>query len=205
MVNNFLASIGYISGIIIFKFFDIWQIVYILPAFLSCFHLYLTTKFYKERPKLDRELRKLAKQNTSLMFSYVIGSGMSYIDRIFLYPVMGGPVVSTYQVSTLMGKLYSLASAPINMVILSYTAKVEDISKKNIVYVIIPVSIFGLLYAILSIEISPFIIKLFYPQYYDLAALYIPVVTIAITIFNVTTIISGYFYEDLRSPYNICN
>lgn len=189
MINNIIVGIGYMLGMVIFNYTGIWQLVYIVSAFLACIHLYTTTKLYKERPIFDSEIGVLAKKNTSLMFSYLVGNGMSYFDRIILYPIMGGESVSIYQVSTLMGKLYSLIGAPINMVILSYIAKFETITIKMKKNIILFASSFGFFYALTSIKISPYIIRILYPQYYELSIKYIPVVTIAITIFNISSIL----------------
>jgi O-antigen/teichoic acid export membrane protein len=189
MVNNIIISAGYIVGIIIFDITNIWQHVYIVSVLLSLLHLFSRTSFNKESLIIDASIGSLAKQNTSLMVSYIIGNGMSYLDRLFLYPLLGGPSVSIYQVSTLMGKLYSLIGAPINMVVLSYTADFEGIKKKVIVKIIFFSALFGTLYSIFAILVSPLILNLLYPQYYESASNYIPIVTIAISIFNMSTVL----------------
>jgi O-antigen/teichoic acid export membrane protein len=189
MINNLIVGAGYLVGLSLYKYTSIWQLVFILPVFMACLHLFLKTTLHKEKAMFNYSIIPLAKQNTSLMLSYAVGSGMSYLDRIFLYPILGGNSVSVYHVSTLMGKLYSLIGAPINMVILSYISKIDYINKKTRLYIIAFATFFGLIYAIASILISPLFINLLYPKYYEAALVYIPVATVGITIFNISTIL----------------
>ncbi len=188
MVNNLIISIGYLGGILLYDLLSIWQVVYIVPTFLSCVHLYYKTNLYKEEAIYSSEIKPLFKQTGSYMSSYIIGSGMSYLDRVFLYPILGPESVSVYQVSTLMGKLYSLIGAPINMVILSYTAKIKVITRKMKMIVISSATLFGIAYAFVSIFISPYVLRYLYPQYAEQALVYVPIVVSALTIFNVASI-----------------
>lgn len=189
MVNNLIMCLGYLIGIFLFHFYPIWQITYIIPAALACLHACMKTTLIKERKEKTDEFWPLTKRTSSLMMSYVLGSGMTYFDRIYLYPILGGIAVSIYHVSTLMGKFLSMLIAPMNMVILSYVAKIKNFTKKMKIGIVIAVSLFCTIFAFFAIIFSPFVIRLLYPKYYDLAVDYIPIVTFATCILGAATVL----------------
>lgn len=105
----------------------------------------------------------LTNKTGSFMISYVLGSGMTYFDRIYLYPILGGAAVSTYHVSTLMGKFLSMLIAPMNMVILSYAAKIKVFTQKMKLGIIIADLIFAVVLLLL-----PYFYHLLSSRYYIL-------------------------------------
>ena len=189
MINNMIMCVGYLIGIALFQVWAVWQIAYIIPAGLACLHACKKTSLLKEQKKVTAEFMPLTNKTGSFMISYVLGSGMTYFDRIYLYPILGGAAVSTYHVSTLMGKFLSMLIAPMNMVILSYAAKIKVFTQKMKLGIIIADLIFCGGFAFVAIFLSPIVIQVLYPQYFSLAKEFIPIVTIATCIFSAATVL----------------
>lgn len=189
MVNNMVMCVGYLIGIALFQIWSVWQIAYIIPAGLACLHACIKTNLMKEQKKITEELLPLTNKTGSFMISYVLGSGMTYFDRIYLYPILGGAAVSTYHVSTLMGKFLSMLIAPMNMVILSYVAKIEVFTQKMKLGIIIADLIFCGGFAFFAIFSSPIVVNTLYPQYFYLAKEFIPIVTVATCLFSAATVL----------------
>lgn len=59
------------------------------------------------------------------MISNVLARAINYADKILLYPLLGGTMVSVYYAATVFSKVVSLAITPINSVALSYLSKIN--------------------------------------------------------------------------------
>jgi O-antigen/teichoic acid export membrane protein len=189
MVNNLLLCAGYFLGFVVFKVTHIWQFVYIIGTAIATIHLWITTKLIREKAFVSADMKQLMTTTNSLMGSYCIGSGMSYFDRLYLYPALDGTAVSNYHVATMMGKMYGMVVTPMNMVLLSYLAKMKKIKKTYILLGVILVGVVAGVFIAVALGLSPWVISYLYPDYYDSAKQYIGIATVATTIFSSATIL----------------
>ena len=104
---------------------------------------------------------------------------ITYADKLILYPIIGGHMVSVYFVSNIFGKIISLLIIPINNVMLSYIAKLDKKSNKlfsDTLFFTGTISVIGYLGCLF---VSEPMLKILYPQYAIEAMQYIKITSLS--------------------------
>ena len=125
-------------------------------------------------------------------------SSMSYADKLVLYPLMGGHVVSIYYTATILGKIVSMVSGPITSVILSYISKWNRDKKSIFSKVLILGGGLAIIGYVITMLISRPVIELLFPQWLDEVMIYIPITTFAIVIQTLNSFLNPFilkFYD----------
>ena len=123
LFNGLLQSAGFVIGLCVFYFTGVWQAVFIFGfSFCVCFTI-LKTGMLKEQSKKTMLYDTVNRDVNLYTIATFSNSSMSYADKLVLYPLMGGHVVSIYYTATILGKIVSMVSGPITSVILSYISK----------------------------------------------------------------------------------
>jgi O-antigen/teichoic acid export membrane protein len=92
---------------------------------------------------------------------------MTYADKLLIYPVLGGYMVSVYFASTLFGKIVALSIAPINSVALTYLSRLNKERRHSFSCVMgLGAGICMIGYAV-CIFISEPVLAFFYPSVVD--------------------------------------
>jgi O-antigen/teichoic acid export membrane protein len=128
------------------------------------------------------------KKTIILMLAYLVGNSMNYFDRILLYPLVGGTSVSLYYVATVFGKVLNLLIAPINMVILSYLSKKNQISQKEIFVCFAGLVGLGAIFVAISVGAAPIILKILYPDYLNKVINLVPIATCSAVLMACTSL-----------------
>lgn len=170
--NDILTSIivlfGYGVGFLLYKAFHIWQLVYIAGYLLGgiyCGVIY--GKCYLEPLNITRLFGRTQKAVIDLSGASFIRQIVSYSDRLLMLPLLGGSTVATYYAATLAGKCLSLATNPLNGIVLSFlTGKKENHFKTFRKVVLFCFFSSGFFYT-LFYYISKPVIKILYPQLYS--------------------------------------
>lgn len=198
LLNGLLQSCGFIIGLFVFRFTGVWQSVFIFGfLFSSCFTI-LKTDMLKEQPRktiLYDTVNRDVNLYTVATFS---NSSMSYADKLVLYPLMGGHVVSIYYTATILGKIVSMVSGPITSVILSYISKWEK-GKKNIFSKVLFLGgVLAVVGYFITMLISRPVIQLLFPQWLGEVMVYLPITTVAIVIQTLNSFLNPFvlkFYD----------
>jgi O-antigen/teichoic acid export membrane protein len=191
LIESIYLMIGYGIGLLLFLITGYWQFIYLFGFSISFFYVFCKTDILREPFKRTELFRFTATQTLFLLISGLLLGIATYIDRLLLYPALGGVAVTIYYISTILGKTISLVIQPISGVFLSYLAHKKKVNNKS-VYVMLCVSLLiGSLGYVITILISKPLLTLLYPQYVIEALNYIHVTTLTIII----TIIS-----DMLSP-----
>ena len=181
-ISKIIGAFGYVAGFACFYFTHKWQFVY-LAAFL------LETIYYTKHTKLLREplaftpiIRETVRTFFNLGAANLLSRSLTYIDKLFLYPVLGGTAVSIYYTANIFGKLISMTIEPITNVILSYLSRESGVPHK-VWKRIIPAAIAMcvVLYVICILISSP-VIRFFYPQWADEAIKLVPLTTFCLSV-----------------------
>lgn len=127
-----LISVGYLAGIGLFFITHSWIIVMLCGECLAVGFVIVTGSIYKG------ELFKRSEYFKENMRSLIILSGTELIaavilnaDRLILQAIDGGTSVTIFYAATLIGKMVSLISTPLNGVIIGYLTKYEGGMKKS--------------------------------------------------------------------------
>lgn len=174
---NLLCCVGYLLGLGIFWLGAGWQIIYITGNILSIIYLYIRYGFSKEYFSKTPLFAVTAMKCFSLSVATVLSRSLQYVDRMLLYPLLGGEDVSVYYVATLMGKTISMALAPINSFLLSQLAKRKSIKQNTFGRVLILSLFAGGIGYIACLLLSGPILTILYPQWAGAAMKYIYVTT----------------------------
>lgn len=197
-INNIILTVGYFIGSLLMMSNYYWELIYIVGNLLAVLHLYFTTKLLQEGVNRTVLFKQVTYQYIICLISTILANLLNYIDKILIYPLLGGTAVSTYYVSTLIGKMILMAISPINSVLLSYMSKLEFL-KKRIFYLSAILSIvLGIIGYFICILISKPCLMWLYPDLAQEALRYIKVVTL-------TAVVTAYI--SLLSPLllKFCN
>ncbi len=203
LLNNVILVIGYIVGYFLFKLTGYWQTIYIFGLLASYIYIYKNSSICKE-PLVKTELwSKISKDSILLIIASFLGRLTNYADKLLLYPLLGGAMVSVYYVATIFGKVVSMAITPINSVALSYLSKIKN--KPNHLFkwsygIGIIVCSIGYIF---SVFFSRPILSIIYPKYVDSAMQYIYITSATICINVLTSIITPFVLKFFAMRWQI--
>lgn len=123
LMNGLLQGVGFLVGVLAFILTGIWQFIFLFGFSFSALYSVARTKLLQEpfvKTCLYRKVSKASMQYAAATFS---NSMMGYADKMVLYPLMGGHVVSVYYTATILGKIISMLTGPITSVVLSYISR----------------------------------------------------------------------------------
>lgn len=180
LLDNITQCVGLFFGALLFQLTGAWHFVYLCGFLFSFLFIISKTKLLREplcKTPIYREVKKEADIYSVATFSK---SAISYVDKLLLYPLMGGHSVSIYYTATILGKIISMVSGPITSVILSYIAKWEK-GKKGIFTKILLIGFgVGIIGYFVTLLISGTVIEFLYPKWKEEVMIYLPVTTIAV-------------------------
>jgi len=120
-----------------------------------------------------------------------VANVVTYLDRIFLYPIIGGEQVTIYTVSSFIGKSIGLVITPVAGVLLSYysqksfTMTVKKYWKINGITFLAGGIIGGV-----AILVAPFITGILYPTVIEAARPYLIIANVASLVGALTNILA---------------
>lgn len=174
LINNLILCVGYVIGIIVLYYFlSYWQVVFLVPYFMTLFYDIKNTNYILEPTRVTSIFGDTIKQYFILMGSTLLTTAVTYGDRLILYPLMDGNSVSIFSAAQLVGKMMQMLSTPITTFILAYLIRSDKmylrIKRK---YVLLGLLVLLTLY-VGAIEISHPMIKVLYPLWAEESLKYI--------------------------------
>jgi len=126
-IDSCLLGAGFLAGYCLWKITGQWQIVYILGNGLSCCFILLKRNLLKEPFSKTLLFKKTAKATGILSIASFLENTFNYIDKIILFPMLGGSLVSVYYSASAVGKLATTVFSPVSSVVLSHLSKKKTI------------------------------------------------------------------------------
>ncbi|MGG7178143.1 lipopolysaccharide biosynthesis protein [Clostridium paraputrificum] len=168
MLKQVVATvIGYVVGIAIFFIIPLWPIVFLLGELAAFLYAYFTTDFKYEKKEKSEKYNIVVKDFMQISLSNSVANLLLYLDRIIINPVLGASNVAVYFVASLVGKTAGIVLNPLSTIILTYLAKMKDSSsKKSFMILSLSSVVMGLTIFLVSIPLTPIIIKILYPNDY---------------------------------------
>lgn len=165
--HSLVYSLALLLGTFVLFITDIWQLVFFIGEFISFIFLLLTTNLFKESLKISFKFKNTFKQYILLSTSNLFGNILMYIDRIIIFPFLGGHQVAVFFTATVIGKLSGLIQTPISGVVLSYLSnKSEKLTLKAFWLVNLLILLFSSLAFIFTIIISKYLLSFLYSDLY---------------------------------------
>ena len=173
MIYYILISVGYAAGLLLFHSTGEWMIPLIIGETLSVLYVVIRGKIYR-RPffKPTTDFLPILSSIGLIFLSALIDNVTLHADRILLLAITGdGSYVTTYYAASLLGKVISMLTLPINAILISYLVRYKGgLTKKLWLTVIAAAGTFGILGFLGCFLVSPFVIKLLYGGLYSSAA-----------------------------------
>ena len=123
VIESLFVSLGYIVGIVLSFITGIWTMPFLVSYIFANTYLIYKTGAFKEGFKLTSLCRGTLLEYLALSLSYLIKSGMTYVDRFVITPLLGSATLSVFTVSSTFGKSSSIAIQPMANVALGYYAQ----------------------------------------------------------------------------------
>ncbi len=167
MIYYILISVGYVIGLFFFHLSRQWMLALILGETLSVLYVVLCGTIY--RPPFFKRTKQLIPILSSIGFiflSALIDNVTLHADRILLLAITGdGAAVTIYYIASLVGKIVSMLTLPINAILLSYLVRYSGGLTKKIWLTVIAVALlFGALAFAGCMLVSPWLIGILYPD-----------------------------------------
>lgn len=202
-INNIILTIGYFIGFLIFRYLLYWQIIFIVPYILTAVYDYINTDFIKE-PIIKTGLFNNTKRVYLLLaFSAMITSLINYVDRLVLYPLIGGSQLSIFHSASIIGKMMVILSVPISSVLLSHLTKEDNYILKIRAKYILGFILFLIFSYFATVLIGPYILKILYPLWYRESSIYLPITTATGMIVVVSTLLNVYVIRYYPTRFQI--
>lgn len=203
LINSIMLFFGYLIGFLFFLFTGYWSLIYLFGLGLNILFLIYKTSIWREHYIRTRLFRSTFKEVIMLLGSGVLVSLGAYVDKLIIFPLLGGAAVSIYYTATILGKTIALAIGPITGVLLSYLAHMRRFSTNNFKSLLLISSIVGFIGYWSVIIISEPLLVLIYPQYVEDAIQYIPVTTLSIIITIISSVINPILLKFLSARWQL--
>ena len=192
IIDNGLLSIGFLLGFYIFRLTGVWEFVFLFGYCISCAFCAVKTDLLKEPMRKTPMYKGVIRDSYSLVTANVIDNVINYADKLLLYPLMGGTAVSIYYTATILGKIASMLTGPINSVVLSYITKWDKARTHIFSKVLIAgTAVTGLGYAATLILARP-VLGMLFPQWIDRVMDIIAITTVAVMLSVMASILQPF-------------
>ena len=203
LINNVLQVAGYAAGYYIFLQTGKWQWIFLIGYFVSLVYIFIRCSLWKEKLVRTELIKKVTIQTVLLFIAGLLNRATTYADKILIYPIIGGSVVSVYHAATVFGKVVAFAVTPVNAVVLTYLAKMKkkpDNIFKTAFLTEAGLCVIGYVACVL---ISRPVLTLIYPQFVDSAMEYIYVTTATTAFYALVTIVNPFIMKFFDMKWQI--
>ncbi|MFL0247336.1 lipopolysaccharide biosynthesis protein [Candidatus Clostridium stratigraminis] len=174
LICNGVNAIGYVVGLFIFRLTNIWTFPFLMGEVFGVLFLLFTTDLIKEPTKTTEALKETFSSYLMLILTCAMATALSYMDRLIIFPLLGGEAVSTFTVATFFGKSIGLVFTPIAGVLLGYYAqKSFKFTRKLFWHINIIVLLFSAAFFGVSCIVSTWFTGILYPSLIESAKPYI--------------------------------
>ncbi|MBR3868194.1 MAG: hypothetical protein IKM66_02665 [Clostridia bacterium] len=171
-----IITAGYCLGLLLFKFISpLWMLTILAGEVAAILFVLFNGDIFKGKDLMKRspEFSGTMKSVGVLSATNLLSAVAQQSDKIILGLAMGGEAVTTFYVATLLGKVISLLTTPLNGVLIGYLTKYEGKFTRKMVAVFTAVLLGLGLVALLGCFIaSKIFVKIFYPDVFSEAEQY---------------------------------
>ena len=204
LLDNVCLSAGFLLGFLLLKYCSMpWQFVFVVGYGLSFLFIFFTSKLMRERVSKTCLFKAIGLDFLILLIANFISRAVGYVDRLILYPILGGHSVSVYYSASIFSKIMGLAVTPLTSVLLSYLSKMENVKKKVFIYSIIIASVFSLVACVCSILLARPLLGYLYPEYVDEAIAFVPILSVAMFFSTIVSVINPFVLKFCKMKWQI--
>ncbi len=192
VITNLLMVLGYLLGFLLFKVTGCWQYIYIFGLLAALLFIFSKSSLWREPLYISVRFRTISTQTVLLFFSNLLTRLTTYADKLLIFPLLGGTMVSIYYTATLFGKVVSMVITPVSSVMLSYLSKKRKKNNNTFWLSFFSSAILCIAGYLVCIAISRPVLGLLYPQFVDSAMHYIMITTGTMVLTALITIVNPF-------------
>lgn len=169
-----LISAGYVAGILVYPLTDSWIAAMLLGELLAVLYVVFRGKLFS-RPLFSKSeyFRDNLKSMVILSGTELIATLILNADRLMLQVFAGGVAVTVFYTATLIGKIISLISMPLNGVIMGHLAHYKGkFSAKTFMKLCSASVVLGLVMNLACVGVSYVFVKVMYADIFELVKPY---------------------------------
>lgn len=149
-----IVAAGYAAGILLYPFTGSWVSIFLCGELSGILYVGITGHIFREEPlRKSRYFKEDAKICASLSASYLMSDFVSYTDRILLSLLVSDTASNYFYVASLVGKMTSLLSTPLNGVITGHLSHYKGTVTKKM-YAAIAAALLGLAVVITAVSVA---------------------------------------------------
>ncbi len=203
MINNLLQVLGYVLGYAIYCICGYWQFIYLFGYLISLVYIFGHCSIWKEKIRITPLFKKTSTQGMLLLISNLFTRALTYADKLIIYPILGGAVVSVYYAATVFGKLVSLIITPVNSVALTYLSKESQKKDHMFKSALLLGSIVCIIGYVICVIVCRPVLSILYPKYVNDAMQYIYITTGTTVLYALISIINPFILKFFDMKWQI--
>lgn len=134
LMQNVWYCIGAILGVLLYsQLHTHWIIPFMMGTLAACIYNIVHAEIKQDKLMWTPIVKNTIGVYIFLMLSLLLSNITSYLDRLVLYPFMGGSDVAIYTTAVFFGKSLSIFLNPLTNVLMAYFAKKDSISLSSFV------------------------------------------------------------------------
>lgn len=177
---SIITVVGYILGLFLIRYIDIWPLAFCLGELLACIFIFNKTNVFSGKFLKSKMFNDTFNGFLLLLLTNLVANLLVYLDRLLLLPFLGAENVTIYTVASFFGKSMGVIMIPISGVLLGYYAQKNfKMSLKRFWYINYSIIFMSIIFFIVSSLISPWVTQLLYPRIAGLSTPYILLANLA--------------------------
>lgn len=201
LVQSLIYCAGGVSGLLLVKMTGLWQWPFIFAEVAAGIYTYRTCGLVHEPLQRTSLWKVTVRDYGYLIFTTLVANAITYLDRLLLYPLLGGQNVSIYYTATFFGKTVGIVLTPMAGVLLSYYAKRTSITRRQFWQQNGVLILFCALFYFLTFKLSEPITGFLYPTLIDSSKNYLQVGNLAAIILAASSIVQPSVLKFCKTVY----
>lgn len=194
---------GYFAGMLLYFLLHRWEVVFLCGQICTSCFILIKSNLYKEQFVKTSLFKGTDKDCLFLIIAGLLASSLDYTDRLILMPIAGAKIVTIYYIAAVIGKLIVFIIPPIKTLLLSYISHIEQLSRKQMIFIIGGGVILCIAMYLICIWISPYVLMILYPQYLQRALTLVPIVTIAALISGFSSVVQVFVMRYCKMKWQL--
>lgn len=190
LFSNLILILGFGIGYLLFLIWPQWQLVYLSGYLASTLYILRQHNLLAEPFSQTELFRPTLRDCLIYAAATLCAASLSYVDKLMLYPMLGGAMVSVYYSATIMGKICAMAITPISSVMLSYLAKMERFRRSIFFKLLLALTGLGTVGYFACLWISGPLLQLLYPEWAADSMRIIRVVTLTAMVTLISSVLN---------------
>lgn len=165
-----LISAGYVVGLFLYRFTQSWVTIFLTGELFGIAFVGVTGSIYRPLSfKRSESFKEDARISASLSSAYLLSDFVSYTDRIVLAMLVSDSASTYLYIASLVGKMTSLISTPLNGVITGHLSRYNArVTKRMFTRIFLALLAFAIVLIAGTTVGSHIFVYLFYRQDYDI-------------------------------------